>query len=65
LNCNVTFLHVEVIIQKELFEITRSFNEGFFEVIVFVKKVKNSYSFIKKLHNRRLAYEKGLLFINE
>lgn len=65
LNCNIACLHVEVRVQKELFEITKSFNEGVFEVIVYVKKVESNYSFIKKLHRRHLAYKKGLKIINE
>lgn len=65
LNCNVACLHVEFRAQKELFEIAKSYNEGVFEVIVYIKKVENNFAFFKKLQRRHVAYKQGLALINE
>lgn len=65
LNCNVACLHIEFRAQKELFEITKTDNKGVFEVIVYMKKVKNNFFFFKKLQRRHFAYKLGMKLIKE
>lgn len=54
--CNVACLNVEYNEQSESFKISKQYNEGVLEVIVYVKKVKGVLGFPKKMILKRKAY---------
>lgn len=63
--CNVACLQVETREQQEDFEISKEYDEGVLEVIVYVKKTKGLLGFFKKVILRKKAYKKGYNLIKQ
>lgn len=60
LYCNVACLHIEFREQKQTFEVFKTINNDVFEVIVYVKPIKQRVLFFNKIIRRHKAYKIGL-----